>query len=109
MLLLVILAVGAHAFAPPSQWSIRHSVSSAVPSLSHTHHKRGSVVLHTLSVEAETEVQKDQGTFDWFKAWYPVVPVEILDPEKPHKFELLGQDIGEETARQLEYDWMPPN
>jgi phenylpropionate dioxygenase-like ring-hydroxylating dioxygenase large terminal subunit len=31
--------------------------------------------------------------FNWFKAWYPIVPVNILDPEKPHSFELLGQAI----------------
>jgi len=30
---------------------------------------------------------------DWFKAWYPIVQVEILDREKPHRFELLGQAI----------------
>lgn len=92
MLLLVLLAVGSQAFVPPSQWLSCESVSSVVPSLSCAH-KRQPVMLHTLSAESETEVQKDQGTFDWFKAWYPVVPVEILDPEKPHKFQLLGQDI----------------
>lgn len=31
--------------------------------------------------------------FNWFKAWYPVVPICILDEEQPHKFELLGMDI----------------
>lgn len=31
--------------------------------------------------------------FDWFKSWYPLVPVDMLDPEKPHAFELLGESI----------------
>jgi phenylpropionate dioxygenase-like ring-hydroxylating dioxygenase large terminal subunit len=31
--------------------------------------------------------------FDWFKAWYPLAPVNILDLETPHKFQLLGMDI----------------
>jgi phenylpropionate dioxygenase-like ring-hydroxylating dioxygenase large terminal subunit len=37
--------------------------------------------------------EEDSSTFDWDNAWYPLVPVEILDVEKPHKFTLLGQDI----------------
>eukprot|EP00590_Aulacoseira_subarctica_P004876 CAMPEP_0172427894 /NCGR_PEP_ID=MMETSP1064-20121228/44030_1 /TAXON_ID=202472 /ORGANISM="Aulacoseira subarctica , Strain CCAP 1002/5" /LENGTH=562 /DNA_ID=CAMNT_0013172377 /DNA_START=113 /DNA_END=1801 /DNA_ORIENTATION=+ len=32
-------------------------------------------------------------SFDWFKAWYPIVPVEYLDVEKPHAFKLLGMDM----------------
>ena len=31
--------------------------------------------------------------FDWFNAWHPIVPIEFLDNEKPHKFKLLGMDI----------------
>jgi phenylpropionate dioxygenase-like ring-hydroxylating dioxygenase large terminal subunit len=31
--------------------------------------------------------------FDWNKAWYPLVPIEILDVEKPHRFDLLGESI----------------
>jgi phenylpropionate dioxygenase-like ring-hydroxylating dioxygenase large terminal subunit len=41
----------------------------------------------------ELDPKKEDGTFNWFKSWYPVVPVEILDPEVPHKFQLLGMDI----------------
>jgi len=44
-----------------------------------------------LAPEKSAESASEQ--FNWFKAWYPVVPVEILDPEKPHRFELLGQDV----------------
>ena len=31
--------------------------------------------------------------FNWFKAWYPLTPVEILDPEIPHRYQLLGMDL----------------
>jgi nitrite reductase/ring-hydroxylating ferredoxin subunit len=41
----------------------------------------------------ELEPKEDDKKFNWFKSWYPVVPVEILDPEVPHKFQLLGMDI----------------
>jgi phenylpropionate dioxygenase-like ring-hydroxylating dioxygenase large terminal subunit len=41
----------------------------------------------------ESGLVQNRQKFDWFKAWYPVVPVEILDREKPHRFELLGQSI----------------
>jgi len=37
------------------------------------------------------QTTKDQ--FDWFKTWYPLVPIEILDTERPHRFQLLGQDV----------------
>lgn len=32
-------------------------------------------------------------TFDWYKEWYPLVPVDLLDTEIPHKFTLFGVDI----------------
>lgn len=41
----------------------------------------------------ELDPKKEEETFNWFKSWYPLVPVEILDPEVPHKFQLLGMDI----------------
>jgi len=43
--------------------------------------------------EQPQEQRRDEDTFDWFKAWYPLVPVEILDPEIPHHFTLLGMDL----------------
>jgi hypothetical protein len=43
--------------------------------------------------ELELSPKLEDGTINWFKSWYPVVPVEILDPEVPHKFQLLGIDI----------------
>lgn len=46
-----------------------------------------------LTTEVATEPAADARQFQWFKQWYPVVPVEILDPEKPSKFTLLGMDL----------------
>jgi nitrite reductase/ring-hydroxylating ferredoxin subunit len=51
------------------------------------------VIDNPLTLELELEPKKDEGKFNWFKAWYPIVPVEILDAEVPHKFQLLGMDI----------------
>lgn len=41
----------------------------------------------------EAAVEPNTNQFQWFKQWYPVVPVEILDVEKPSKFTLLGMDL----------------
>jgi phenylpropionate dioxygenase-like ring-hydroxylating dioxygenase large terminal subunit len=43
-----------------------------------------------VNVQSEEE-SNDQ--FDWFKSWHPIVPVEFLDPTRPHAFKLLGMDI----------------
>jgi hypothetical protein len=37
--------------------------------------------------------EKSNDQFDWFKSWHPIVPVEFLDPSRPHAFKLLGMDI----------------
>jgi hypothetical protein len=37
--------------------------------------------------------EKNNDEFDWFKSWHPIVPVEFLDPSRPHAFKLLGMDI----------------
>jgi phenylpropionate dioxygenase-like ring-hydroxylating dioxygenase large terminal subunit len=44
-------------------------------------------------VEQDSSSNEDSSEFNWFKAWYPIVPVEFLDYEKPHAFKLLGMDI----------------
>jgi nitrite reductase/ring-hydroxylating ferredoxin subunit len=44
-------------------------------------------------VGMELEPEKMNEKFNWFKACYPIVPVEILDAEVPHKFQLLGMDL----------------
>ena len=46
------------------------------------------------TIAADTDTQKSKTPeFNWFKAWHPIVPIEFLDNEKPHKFKLLGMDI----------------
>jgi len=48
--------------------------------------------------------QEEQEQFDWYGAWYPLVPVEILDDSRPHKFQLLGQDVVVWKDSRLEQD-----
>lgn len=62
------------------------SVSSTIVNVSST---RKSPVVSNDETATLGEVEQ----FQWFKSWYPLVPVEYLDPEKPHKFELLGMDL----------------
>jgi len=46
------------------------------------------------TIAADTDTQSSKTPeFNWFKAWHPIVPIEFLDNEKPHKFQLLGMDI----------------
>ncbi|GKZ00767.1 hypothetical protein MPSEU_001028500 [Mayamaea pseudoterrestris] len=45
------------------------------------------------TAKEDSEMHADNEKFDWFKAWYPIIPVAILDHEKPHKFHLLGTPI----------------
>lgn len=46
-------------------------------------------------IEETSSVLNDSSNedFNWFKTWHPLVPVEFLDPEKPHAFKLLGIDV----------------
>ena len=44
-------------------------------------------------MKAADEAESDKKSFDWFKNWYPIVPVEFLDEESPHRFQLLGMDL----------------
>ena len=43
------------------------------------------------SPAAEPASSTDQ--FDWHKAWYPVSPVDFLDPAVPNKLKLLGRSM----------------
>ena len=47
----------------------------------------------TATVDTLDTSSEDSFEFNWFKAWYPIVPVEFLDYEKPHAFKLLGMDV----------------
>jgi phenylpropionate dioxygenase-like ring-hydroxylating dioxygenase large terminal subunit len=57
-------------------------------------------VFSTLEVSESTTVDKPMPTstesktnFDWNKQWYPLAVLDCLDENKPHKYELLGNDI----------------
>ena len=43
--------------------------------------------------DPEEDTTSSDGSFDWIKSWHPIVPVEYLDANKPHKFKLMGMDI----------------
>lgn len=84
VVLLASLNVGALAFAP----------SQGLAQIRASRPLQMSATLDVPpDVVAEDDPQSEREQFDWFKAWYPLVPVEILDREKPHKFQLLGQDL----------------
>ena len=46
-----------------------------------------------LSFEEYAEPEDTSEQFNWFKAWYPLIAVEMLDPEIPHRYQLLGMDL----------------
>lgn len=54
---------------------------------------RVSTVDADITTSTNEEPADSSEKFDWYKAWYPLVPVEILDQEKPHRFQLLGTDV----------------
>lgn len=43
--------------------------------------------------QAAPKLEPKHDQFNWFKAWYPVHVVEIMDPGRPHKTQLLGMNI----------------
>ena len=45
------------------------------------------------SIDTQSSSASETPQFNWFKAWYPLVPIEFLDYEKPHAFKLLGMDV----------------
>jgi len=45
---------------------------------------------HTANSEKASEARK---RFDWSRAWYPLAVVEDLDPGRPTRLELLGEDL----------------
>mmetsp|Transcript_29425 Transcript_29425/g.77608 ORF Transcript_29425/g.77608 Transcript_29425/m.77608 type:complete len:556 (+) Transcript_29425:84-1751(+) len=48
-----------------------------------------SVMVMEREVEADTWGEQ----FNWKKAWYPMAVIEDLDPKRPTKLELLGEDL----------------
>ena len=44
------------------------------------------LITATVDDAQESSSIEDSSEFNWFKAWYPIVPVEFLDYEKPHAY-----------------------
>ncbi|KAG2428911.1 hypothetical protein HXX76_011156, partial [Chlamydomonas incerta] len=57
--------------------------------------RRAPFVVAAASVEeAAEQPQAAPGEkFDWFRQWYPVAPLDTMDPSRPHPFTLLGQEL----------------
>jgi phenylpropionate dioxygenase-like ring-hydroxylating dioxygenase large terminal subunit len=97
ILYLLLVASTAQAFLQPAGKCATVRIGKAIFSAS------SSTTLNVAKVATKDEIdnpltlelepKKEDEKFNWFKSWYPVVPVEILDPEVPHKFQLLGMDI----------------
>jgi hypothetical protein len=98
---LVELSAQSVAFSPSSSYTLQVQGQRLNLKLAH---RKGSqidvkktVVSSPLSttnlIAAPNGVQADADEFDWFKAWYPVFPVDILDREKPTPLELLGMKL----------------
>ena len=79
----------AHAFHVP-QSSTKASQAAVTSSLFRSPLKAATI---DNVDKIESEVESSAEEFDWFKAWYPLAPVAILDKDKPHKFELLGMEL----------------
>jgi len=43
--------------------------------------------------QAAPKPKYEHKQFDWFSAWYPVHVIDIMDPGRPHKTQLLGINI----------------
>ncbi|WRX33020.1 Pheophorbide a oxygenase - like 4 [Theobroma cacao] len=43
--------------------------------------------------QPEVEADSEQGKFDWYAQWYPVMPVCDLDKRVPHAKKVLGLDL----------------
>jgi phenylpropionate dioxygenase-like ring-hydroxylating dioxygenase large terminal subunit len=47
----------------------------------------------SLNNVANEELLAEEQIFQWTKQWYPMAVVEYLDPSRPHKMQLLGNDV----------------
>lgn len=43
--------------------------------------------------DSSSESSSSESSFDWYRSWYPLVPVDILDDNVPHPFQVLGMDL----------------
>jgi nitrite reductase/ring-hydroxylating ferredoxin subunit len=106
ILSILLVASAAQAFLPPAGRCATVRIGKAmIPTLSSSSSSLSTLSQNVAEVPTkdineidnpltlELDPKKEDEKFNWFKSWYPVVPVEILDPEVPHKFQLLGMDI----------------
>lgn len=90
----LLLLTAATAFQTPSLTSRPVAASAATKLSSVVIDSPTSVTTDNDNNEdLELDPENEKETFNWFKTWYPVVPIEILDSEIPHKFQLLGMDL----------------
>jgi phenylpropionate dioxygenase-like ring-hydroxylating dioxygenase large terminal subunit len=54
---------------------------------------KAAPIASAVIVNEEETLEKGEEQFNWFKQWYPLTVVDYLDAEKPHKYQILGQDI----------------
>ena len=95
ILLVTSLSIPVEAFLPAT---LQTSQLATTWSKKSVRQYPASKLQSTLEIDDRTGTFTDQNKeeksdFDWFKNWYPVVPVEFLDEEVPHRFQLLDMDL----------------
>ena len=96
VVLLLSAAAGCQAFVVPPRSStiaVRNSNKDTMTTLLRTVTGTASDSSTGVTVNEDPTPVPHKDEFDWFKAWYPLVPVEYLDPEIPHHYTLLGMDL----------------
>jgi hypothetical protein len=95
---LITLSASSAAFSPSSNLQVqaqRLNLKLAYRKHSQSKIENNHIVPEPLSttnhITAPSEVEANE--FDWFKAWYPVFPVDVLNSEKPTPLELLGMKL----------------
>ena len=88
-----------------SSWrpSFRHQSSTLTTSTSDL----PTIDINDVFLQDSPDSEKKSEQFNWFKSWYPMIPVEYLDPEIPHHFELLGMDLVVWNDGELSKDFQP--
>jgi phenylpropionate dioxygenase-like ring-hydroxylating dioxygenase large terminal subunit len=64
-------------------------LSADKPATGRAETKKDADISPAPSVMKENEL----GTFDWERQWYPIAVDEYTDRSRPHKMQLLGNDI----------------
>ena len=94
-LLLLLIGTGHDAFYLPSTNTIvsRHLSTTLLSASTLDATDAISTTIEPTNIPQEIPSKKEEPEFNWYKAWYPLVPAEFLDPSKPHNFKLLGMDL----------------